>query len=226
MGILPGGIFGSPGVVLGAGAGTDQLYFTSTLKIHSFDGEVMQKWDVGRFSLIVSGGGRYLDLEQFYSATLSNKAVFAGGAIGRDPIASELQSLVFNQRFQGAGPTVATEGRVRIGNSGLSVFANARGTLLVGTTHQTTNLVQVVTDPAGLVGGSSALAPSIDNRREHVLPVAELELGVEYCLHLRKVEPFLRAAVVDMTYFDAGNASRQDGNLSLFGGQLTFGLKY
>jgi hypothetical protein len=222
VGVFPGATFGSPGTVLAAGLGTDVLNFVSHLKIHSLDGEAMQRWDVGRFTIILSGGGRYLELEQRYSATLENNATLAGGGT-----VSELQSLNFNQRFVGGGPTIGAEGHVRLGKSGLGLFANARGTLLVGTTHQSNTLVQVVTDPTGVIGGSSTLAPTIDNRRDHVLPVGEIELGLEYCCHrFHHVEPYLRAAVVDMTYFDAGNASRQDGNLSLFGGQATFGVKF
>jgi len=218
---LPGAVFASPGALLSAGAGKDVLDFSSSLKVHSLDLEAMQDWHFGCFSLLVSGGGRYLEVSQEYSANLRNSAVFPG--VGS---ASELQHLDFAQRFQGGGPTLAAEGRWQVRNSGLSLFANARASLLVGTAHQSNNLVVMVNDPAGVVGGSAAVASSADSHPERVLPVTEIELGFEYRRCVGRAEPFFRAAVVDKTYFDAGNASRQDGNLSLFGAQFTFGVKY
>lgn len=213
--------FGAPGNNLGFfGLGQDQLEFGSSLKIHSLDVEALKEWDFGQFQLEISGGGCYLELSQDYTATLANQAT-RGAAT-----ATESQDLLFNQRFQGGGPTLAAEGRWQIGGSGFSLFANARGTLLVGTTHESLSLSQVVQDPAGIVGGSQSITASSDARRDHVLPVAEIELGVEYARQVRGIEPFFRAGVVDLTYFNAGNASSQDRNLSLFGATLSLGVKY
>ena len=40
------------------------------------------------------------------------------------------------------------------------------------------------------------------------------------------VSVFVRAAAVDQTYFDAGNASSSSGNLGLFGVQFSLGVNY
>jgi hypothetical protein len=43
---------------------------------------------------------------------------------------------------------------------------------------------------------------------------------------LKQSEVFVRGAVVDQTYFGVGNASKQDGNLSLLGFQVSLGINY
>jgi hypothetical protein len=64
-------------------------------------------------------------------------------------------------------------------------------------------------------------------RFESVIPVCELELGLDYGINLRQTYVFARAAVVDQTYFSAGNASTHgDNNLSLFGVQFSLGVNY
>lgn len=45
-------------------------------------------------------------------------------------------------------------------------------------------------------------------------------------LQWRGASYFLRSALVNQTYFDAVNASSQDGNLSLFGMQFSFGVDF
>ena len=217
----PGATFSSPGFILENGFGQDQLDFSSNLIIHCLDVEALRQWECGRFFLVLSGGGRYLEISQNYMATLVNNAVFPDGNT-----ANEVQFLSFGHNFQGGGPTLATEGRFQVGNSGLSLFAHARGSLLVGTTHQSLILTQTVNDPSGEAGGDLSAMASADNRKDHVLPVAEVELGLEYALRLRRINPYFRATVVDQTYFNAGNASGQDGSLSLFGAQFSLGLNY
>jgi hypothetical protein len=218
---FPAAAFGAPGILLAGGNGQDQLYFSSRLRIQTIDLEAMQQWRFGGYDLLLSGGGRYLELSQSYQATLTNSAVFPDGNT-----ATELQSLAAGHNFQGGGVTLAIEGRRRFGESGLSLFANARGSLLVGTSHESSSLLESVRDPFGEAGGSQTVSPTTDAHRDHVLPVAEIELGLEYSLRVGSLEPFFRAAAVNQTYFDAGNASRLDGNLGLFGVAFTLGVRY
>ena len=58
------------------------------------------------------------------------------------------------------------------------------------------------------------------------MPIWELESGLEYNRFLGRTKVFVRGGVVNHTYFDAGSASSRDGNLSLFGAQVSAGLEY
>jgi hypothetical protein len=59
-----------------------------------------------------------------------------------------------------------------------------------------------------------------------MMPVVEMALGVEYTLLMSGFAPYIRAGLVNKTYFDAGNASSERGNLSLFGAELSLGLSF
>jgi hypothetical protein len=118
-----------------------------------------------------------------------------------------------------------------VGNTGLGLFALGRGALLAGKTNGYTNFTQTINDPTGITGipgtpNSSQVRSSTPTSTDSVLPVLEIEVGLEYALRLGGNSLFARAAVVSQTYFGAGNASRSDANLSLFGCQLSAGLNY
>lgn len=204
----------SPSTLLRSGVGQDQLDFSSSLKIRSLDVEAMQQWHWDCLSLLVSGGGRYFDGSQSYAANLNNTATLANNTTAR-----ELQRLSLDQRFQGGGPTLAAEGRWRVGDTGFSLFANARGSLLVGTVHETEELNNI--PPTG-----AAFTATRQANRDNVLPIVEIEMGAEYTVNLNRVEPLVRAAVVNQTYFGSGNASGGGGNTSLFGAQFSLGMRY
>jgi hypothetical protein len=215
---LSGFAFGSPGVVLGGGFGTDSLTFGSNLQIDFVDVEATYAWRAQGWSLLASAGGRYLDMSQNYRAALLNT--------GDGMPVSELELLNSGHKFYGGGPTVGVQATWGIGPTGVSVFASARGTLLVGTVDQTTAFTQLISDPTSLVGGDQNNNPRNNSTLDHVIPIAELELGLQYAFDLRKAQVFVRTAVVNHTYFDAGNASQTTGNLSLFGVQGSLGLNY
>jgi hypothetical protein len=217
---LPGSNFGTPGIVLGAGLGQANLTFRSDLKIDAWDIEGTWAWKCSNFSMLVSGGARYLHLSQSYLATLTNNTTVAGATV------SELQQLRFTHNFEGAGPTLGWFGRYELGHTGIAVFGTARGALLVGTTHQDTSFFQNIVDPTGVVGGNQTLNPTRSGHLDQVVPVLELEVGLEYGLTLRNSRVFVRAGVVDHTYFDGGNASSTTGNFSLFGGTVSLGINY
>src|SRR5581483_8477385 len=213
----PGGFnFRSPGVVLGGGLGTDALEFSSNLSLMVFDAEATYDWRAGKLAVLLTVGGRYLQLDQSYSAILRN----TGAA------ATELQRLDLDRTFEGGGPTASMQARVDLGWTGLALFGLVRGSMLVGSTRQDSTFNRAVTDPGGLVGGSQNVTARRTGSSSSTLPVAELELGLEYGRTFGRYRPFLRAAVVNQTYFDAGNASGAGGNLSLFGGQLSLGVNY
>jgi hypothetical protein len=225
-GFLPlstgGTAFGSPGTVLNSGLGNDVLTFQSNLQISAVDAEATYAWQGPRWQVLVSGGGRYLNLTQDYRAILTNTPP--------DLPVSELQVFSANRKFTGAGPVAGVQGNFRIGQSGLSVFGTARGSLLVGTLSETVLFSQTVSDPTGVIPpnipGTLAISPSGTRTADHVLSVGEVEVGLQYELNLRGSRMFFRGAAVNQTYFDAGSPSQSNGNLSLFGVQLSLGLNY
>lgn len=222
--------FGSPGAVLlvpnpngSAGIGEDHLRFSSDLTIDAVDVEPTFTWGGQGWSLLAGAGGRYLHLAQTYRASLTN----LGGGL---PI-NETQTLEVLRNFNGGGPTVSGQVNWNVGPTNLAVFAGARGSLLVGRSTQTTSFTQTLNDPTGLSGipgtpVNSRIASRIPMHTDLVLPVAEFEAGLEYGVEVFGNRLFVRGAVVNQTYFDAGNASGGSGNLSLFGGQMSLGMNY
>lgn len=133
--------------------------------------------------------------------------------------ATEQERLSSVRKFSGGGPTVAGEARWNIGGTAWSLFGLLRGSFLVGEVDKEVNFTDV--SP-----GVFALSARESSSLSHLLPVSEVELGVEYGSQWGAANYFLRTAVVNQTYFDAGNASNQDGNLSLFGLQFSLGVAY
>jgi hypothetical protein len=219
---LPGAAFAAPGVLTTAGFGADQLTFASNLRIETYDGEVTYHLCSDVLSVVLSAGGRYLHMSQGYGANLMNG--FTDPATGIHSM--EVQTLSFHHNFTGGGPTLAVQANSSDGGSGLSVFAAARGSLLVGHTNQSLSLTHIVTDPERLAGGSFTVNPQSIGRGDHTMPVLEAEAGLEYRMKIGPFQSFTRAAVVGQTYFDAGNASTTQGALSLLGAQFSLGLGY
>ena len=218
--------FGSPGFLLnGPGVppnpvGQDNLQFGSRLRVNAIDLEGTFCSRVGNFSFVSGAGARYLSLVQSYQGQLNN----AGGVTGD----SETQTLNMFHRFTGAGPTISGLATWKVAQSNLSVFGRGRGSMLVGTNCQTASFAQSVNDPAGLAGtpGSFNFNSSIPSTADSIMPVVDLELGLNYSWCLWNAHWNGSASVVDQTYFGAGNASRSDGNLSLFGCQLGLGVNF
>jgi hypothetical protein len=215
--------FGSPGA-LGAltpvFGNPDTLAFASDLQVQVVDLEATFDVQRGRWLLQASAGARYLHMAQSYSGRLSNTLDL--GALGT---VSETQLLSFGQDFDGAGPTASLQASYRVGQN-LLAFGNVRGSLLVGRSTESQTFTHAVTDPVGVVGGSTLVSLSASRTRDTLRPVAEVELGLEYGLDWGRLRPFVRGAVLNQTYFDAGSASQTDGNLSLFGAQVTLGFTF
>jgi len=216
-----GPAFGSPGIIMGAGFGQDQLTFNSNLKINVVDVEATQDWQTGQLWLQVSGGGRYLHSSQDYTATLLNQADVGGGAT-----ASESQRLQLGHNFNGGGITTALSVRRFLGDTGMALYGSVRGSMLVGISHENLSFTQIIVDPTGVVGGNQNNIQGGTNSKDTLLPVTELEAGVEYTYRAGKLNPFFRVAAVDQTYYNLGSSTQTAGNLTLFGVQFTAGLNY
>jgi hypothetical protein len=214
--------FGSPGTLLNSGFGTDNLAFSSNLNINAVDIEATYSWHGNGWSLLGSGGGRYLSLNQDYQARLVNNG--GGSSL------SEVQGLSSVRNFRGGGLVAGLLGNADLGRTGFSLFGSIRGSCVVGSTNEHVAYTQTVNDPTGLIPpgipGTLTLSPQSVRNTDHVISTIEMELGIQYTVKLSWGEVFFRTAAVNQTYFDAGNASASTGNLSLLGVQWSAGLRY
>jgi len=211
---------GSPGILLSQGLGVDRLYYSSSLLLNSLDLEATYDICQCPCTLLFSGGVRYMFMAQRYNQALHNSVT-----VNADT-ATETSVLDFRHNFHGIGPTAALEAHRQLGNTRLSLFGMVRGSLLVGDTDQSLAFNEVVDDPGGIAGGSQTRLGNATSDQADTLAVSEIEVGLEYELKLYRCSTFTRLAFVDQTYFGAGCASSQDGNLSLFGGQISIGVNY
>lgn len=226
-----GGLFfSSPGSLQGAAAAaglaptTDLLTFSSRFDIRTYDLEAIWGADYDRWNIQVSAGGRYLYLLQGYNAQLSNSVGLAPLGVGAT--ATETQSLLVNRQFNGAGGTMSFGTSYHVCH-GLSLFGMARGSLLVGVQRQDSRFNQNISDPSNLVVPGGTSIATVQSSREHtVMPMLELEMGVEYALSLGRSRAFMRAGVANQNYFNAGSATQTGGDLGLFGVQFSAGLRY
>lgn len=209
----------------------ETLTIDSSLKIKYVDLEVTQQFQVGSWWLLISGGGRWAELSQNYDATLDDQA-------------DDLQTVAIRSghNFRGGGPTVSLEAR-RPFCCGFALFGSARGALLIGKHKQNAFLMSIDGDNAA--DSDILFASSNENS---TMPIAELEVGCEYAKEIKGARVFVQAAVVNHTWFDAGNATNtssaiatsgndfdsffirdaidERSNLSLFGGKLVIGINY
>ncbi|HJZ90330.1 MAG TPA: Lpg1974 family pore-forming outer membrane protein [Gemmataceae bacterium] len=211
--------FGAPSAVLGrAGLGEDRLTFRSDLRIVSADVEATFACGTDDWTVRFSGGGRYLELRHGYRAELENNGEFG---------TSETQNLNLNRDFTGYGPTLALFARHRIGDTALSAYASARGSLVVGTLDEQATFARSVNDPDLLAGvGRRQTRANAVSSADHTIPVAELEMGLECSGALGRMRLFGRAGVVAQTYFNAGSATGSTGSLTMLGALVTVGFGF
>lgn len=195
----------------------------SNLKLDVWDFEAIKETELGRWGLLFAAGVRYAHLSQNYRAFQAFQGEFnpPPGVLIPSFFLHEVQQLSSGHNFSGAGPTLAIEAKRPIGNSRFSLFANLRGAMLFGDSK-----LQVgrVTQTGAL--GQNVAVTTFQSAHDTVLPVAELEMGVEYSRNWGQVRPFVRTGLVAMTWFDAGSASSLAGDLGFLGLSVTAGLNY
>jgi hypothetical protein len=219
---VPDGRFGTPPFALfsapsfGNSLGfPDQISASSRLFLETIDLEAIYTFHPCCWCLTLSAGARYLNTEQDYAISdlcLCNMA---------SPLTASVQ---YRHTFAGAGPLVGLEATRRICSTGLSFYGKVDGALLVGTGTEQWNFQA----SASFEGpGAPAVVAQASTSHNPIMPILDIELGLDYTFNRSgKIRPFVRAAVVDQTYFDAGSASSRDGNLSLFGGQVSGGIAF
>ena len=210
------------------GYGENHVQFHSSMALYHLDFELSHTLSADPCTLVFSGGVRYLSLTQRYVETLQNEATVNGN------YASETAFLDYAHSFHGAGPTLALQAIRQLGCSPLSLYGSVRGSLLVGTATSSMSIVDTLYDPANITGtitgnrlqDGQVTEGSYGDTRSSTMPVAELEVGVEYTRCYCNCSTFGRIALVDQTYFGAGSPSSEVGNLSLFGVQASLGIGF
>ncbi|MFO0843410.1 MAG: Lpg1974 family pore-forming outer membrane protein [Gemmataceae bacterium] len=172
-----------------------QLIVDSKLRLHVLDLEGLQAFRGDSWDVLLSAGVRLARISQSYDA-------FATAADGFGI------SLLSRHTFEGAGPVIAGEARRMIGDTGLALYGNARGSLLFGTANQSA-AIPVAND----VGS---------DRRHRGLLTGEVELGLEYGCNLGGTWLFGQVGLVGQNWFGAGSASRST-ILVVPGGDFTGG---
>lgn len=204
--------------VIDPGSGVDRLTFNSGLSLVYGDIEATAKYAFRRATLDVSGGARFIHIAQNYAMRVDSTATIGG------VLATETQSLGYGHNFNGAGPTLALLLSRPIGNSDFSLFASARGSILLGWSRQSFSFSALLNDPTGTVTIPSPTSGVYNSTAYRTIPVAELELGGEYCRDIGDFRLLLRTGLVAQSYVGAGSASSANGNLLLFGLQIATGI--
>lgn len=203
------------------GGNTTNLSFGTATTLYAIDLEYTHERQGRFFDSVFTAGGRYLGCDQSYTAF--------GSATGFDPITGdeklETQSLDSIRNFSGGGPTASWLGRMRIGRSAASVYGCVRGSLLAGTSVSRIDFVDndfnVTTGTLEFSNGSI-----VKNTAITVLPVGEINLGIEYGGAFWNRGWFIRVGAVAQDYFGLGSANGSTGDLLLLGGEVAAGIGF
>lgn len=151
---------------------------SSLLQMHVADLEVTQKLRAGRWAFDFAEGGRYTNLYQTYRANVIT-----------------VENIFAPQRFEGAGPVVSVEANCRLG-CGFSLYSLGRGSVLFGHYSQT----ETTTIAGAPVASYAASA-------DRVVPVLEIEGGIEWDKPIGRMQLITQLGFVGQTWFGAGNSS-------------------
>lgn len=203
------------------------LYVTSKLRLEVWDAEALAGVQAGCWDLLLVGGMRYAQISQHYDAHSAGDTGLGTGFV---------QGAVLSVRtFNGLGPTAALEARRSLGDSGLALYGSARGSILFGDARQHVRDI--------FVNGAGTFFDDASNRRNDILPVGELELGLEFSRAVGGARAFGQVAAVAQQWWGAGSASRAvnldsfgvpvhgggtvvDSDLGFFGVAFRLGLNY
>jgi hypothetical protein len=175
--------------------------FNSDLKMDIWDFDVTQRVEICHLDLLVGGGIRYLHIGQDYTATAGVPRI--PGVAGTPGTLTDSLS----NRFDGGGPTIILDGLRRFGNSGFSLYGNARGGVLFGAKRESGTVVasSVVTSLILGLGGVQNGTATSDN--ETTIGFGEIELGVQWARRMGSVNPFVRLGFEGREYLGIGNAA-------------------
>ncbi|MBS0210616.1 MAG: hypothetical protein JSS27_16855 [Planctomycetes bacterium] len=203
--------FGNSGMGLFSFNAGSLFQAESILQITTADIEATHQRCDPLWNWTIAAGVRYANLQQNYVGSVTNPS-------------SAFSQIDSNRRLNGAGPTVAFQGRRGIADSKLGVFGAARGALVFGTSKQ---VIQ-----ESLPGTTVTATDTITEWQ--VLPFVQLEAGIDYRYPLAGSTIIIENAFVGQTWFGAGSSSNtnvldgatSNANLGLFGLRSSIGLAY
>src|SRR5262249_8691420 len=160
-------------------------------------------------TLLIAGGIRYAHLSQDYRARR-----FASGSITAAPgfvttFDQDSDVLLSGHNFDGAGPVFALEFRRPWEGTHLVFYGSTRGALLFGRGRQGAafQMVQTGRSPNPVAGQPSSLVPfstssyaEVSGSRDDLLPVAEMEIGLEYGREVGRMYFFVQTALVGQAW--------------------------
>lgn len=191
----------------------DTWTLNSNLRMYVVDAEAAQEIEFGPWLLTVGGGIRYVHLAQGYNASRSRSGNFIDPTSGDFvQLFTDSNGLTSRTDFDGIGPLVGVESRRRLGDSPLSLFGLARGTVLFGNTNQTVTLNTIRNTRrelaiGGVVVEDTNTTQTASNSTNDLLPTVEMEVGVEFDHIIGGIRFFCQTSFVGQAWLGGGNAS-------------------
>jgi len=190
-----------------ATAGT--ILASSNLAVNVLDIEATCSIDSAKWSHLLGIGVRYAHMSQDYRATVFNTKTFI--------------DLTSGHNLNGVGPAFSLETKRRVGESGFAIYGQLHGAVLFGRAKEM---------QAAVING---LPMEFSRRHTDVLPVGELEAGLEYERNVGRVKVFGQAGFQGQAWWGGGNASNLDpvgfssaanNNFGFVGAALRVGVRY
>jgi hypothetical protein len=207
----------------------DAMSVNSFLHLDVWDYEVFQDWNWGGWSLRGSGGIRYAYLSQDYVVQRTNSGKVAAGGT-TTTLNADFTDLASGHNFSGVGTTFALDALRPLGNSGFAFYGNWRTAFLFGPDHihtaRLSRQVQTVTTGGKSTTTTTTAISSFDDQLTIVMPVQEVEVGIEYVRLVRTHQIFAKAGFVTTSWFDAGSATSDHGYLGFIGLSLLAGWMF
>ncbi|MCZ2344415.1 MAG: hypothetical protein LC104_21860 [Bacteroidales bacterium] len=164
--------------------GTSAMEVTSKLNVQVLDTEAIYVHSGSRWNVLFAGGVRIARIDQSYNAFVPQ---------------SSNNTLLSNNTFHGAGPTLAVEVRHPVCCACLNLYGKVRGSMVYGEANQS------ATRPDQNLAAQENRVASIG--------IAEMELGMEYNKIVRSSQLFGQVGVVAQNWSGAGSASRSSVNV-------------
>lgn len=193
----------------GAAPVTGAVLADSNLAVNMFDAQFTRSFGTDRWTHLFGIGVRYTHMSQDYRANLTSPATQI--------------TLTSGHNFNGWGPSLSWETKRRFGDTGLAIYAQTHFAAVFGQ------------------GNESSLALNNNRRSEDdrgytdVLPVGELEAGLEYQRDLGTAKIFVQTGFAGQIWWGGGNASNlesasfnsaRDSNFGFVGLVVRAGVRY
>lgn len=184
----------------------EQLGFSSGLYLDMWDIEAtFSDLHTGNWDFALFGGVRFARIEQSYNAFSQGLAT---------------QFLTSRQTYDGIGPTFGLEGSRRLGTSGFSFYGVGRISFLFGKDEHVASGLNI-----GLVPEFTYAFHDNASSRERIMPVIEVEMGVEGAYPVGAVEAVARTGVFSQLV-PLGSGANGNGNAGLIGLSVSAGFRF